>query len=69
MLRNFFSGLGVTCPDLPDADNGTVEFNTKCGDTATYSCVWGFMPDREAVCTYGADGQWSGVAPACVCKC
>ena len=70
--KNFkqpFSAPGVTCPDLPDPDNGIVEFNTRFGDTATYSCVRGFMPDREPVRTCGPDGQWSGVALACVCKC
>ena len=62
------SSPGVTCPDLSDPDNGTVEFNTRFGDSATYSCVQGFMPDRELVRTCGAGGQWSGVAPACICK-
>ena len=60
--------LGVTCDDLTDPVNGEVQFTTRFGDTATYTCTLGYMPDGASERTCEANGEWSGVAPACVRK-
>ena len=59
----------VTCPSLENPVNGTVDVSgNQTGDTAVYSCDFGFIPDGEATRTCGEDGQWSGSEPTCICK-
>ena len=59
----------MTCPDLENPDNGTVVVSgNQPGDTAVYSCDFGFTLDEEDTRTCGQDGQWSGSEPTCVGK-
>ena len=59
----------VTCPNLENPVNGTVDVSgNQPGDTAVYSCDFGFAPDGVDTRTCGEDGLWSGSEPTCVCK-
>ncbi len=58
----------VTCPTLPNPDNGMVSVpTTTFGSTATYTCVTGYNGDTTRTCE--SDGTWSGSEPACDCEC
>ena len=58
------------CGNLDSPRNGRVDLTgTTVGSTATYRCKNGFIlanGNRTREC--GANGQWSGTAPNCVCK-
>ena len=57
----------VTCPNLENPGNGTVDVSgNQPGDTAVYSCNDGFTLDGEDTRTCGQDGKWSGSEPTCV---
>jgi hypothetical protein len=55
------------CGALTAPTNGSVAAPvTTYGATATYSCIAGYGPSGSSTRTCGADGMWSGTAPACV---
>jgi hypothetical protein len=58
----------VTCPSLPDPDNGTVDIgNATVGTTAVYSCNFGFeLSSTTSAVTCQADGAWHGTPPSCL---
>ena len=53
------------CPDLVPPKNGNVEFTTKVGDTATYTCDdrYTLSGDSTRLCLPG--GMWNGSDPVC----
>ena len=59
----------VVCPELMDPDNGQVELSdTVFGSAATYSCDDGYNLNGSVSRMCMADGQWSGLDPACQSK-
>ena len=64
-----FLAVAVTCPNLENPGNGTVDVSgNQPGDTAVYSCDDGFTLDGVDTRTCGENGQWSGSEPTCVGK-
>lgn len=57
------------CPNLTSPDNGSVEFSTRIGDRATYSCNPGMVLVGEKYRICQADGEWGGEEPVCGLSC
>ena len=61
--------LVIMCPNLVDPANGMVSVTGNLpGDTATYTCDSGYTLEGESPRVCGNDGEWSGMAPTCICK-
>ena len=61
--------VAVMCPILTAPENGTVQFSTRIGDTAEYSCDPGLVLVGEEVRSCQANGEWSGEDPVCEFQC
>ena len=71
----------IMCPDLPDPENGDIEYSTdltatfEAPTTAVYKCDPGYSlvgGDTVRMCTgtgESTDGDWTGSAPTCDGKC
>ena len=55
----------VTCPDLDDPADGSVNYLVAVGSTAEYACNEGFELVGTNTRTCQSDGTWSGEAPTC----
>ena len=56
----------IDCGDLQSPLNGSVILNgTVEGNSATYTCDEGFLPDGPVVRMCRNDKMWSGVPPMC----
>lgn len=72
--------IEITCPDLPDPENGLIEFSSNgdppydVGVLADYSCNPGYSlqyGDERRTCEVedsSESGIWSGTSPQCVGK-
>ena len=71
----------IMCPDLPDPENGDIEYSTdltatfEAPTTAVYKCDPGYSlagGDSVRTCTgtgENTDGDWTGSAPTCDGEC
>ena len=57
------------CPNLTAPDNGSVEFTSRVGGQANYTCAPGLVVVGEGVRLCQANGEWSGDAPLCGVPC
>ena len=56
----------VVCDDLSNPANGIVIINgKKIGDTATYSCNYGYYLIGDDTVACQSSGNWSGPPPIC----
>lgn len=62
-------GDEITCPDLMDPANGTVDFETSIGAVAMYTCDEGLDLIGDDTRTCQASGEWSGEPPTCSVTC
>lgn len=53
------------CPDLKPPENGEVQFTTKIGDTATYTCSDGYILSGNSMRLCLPGGIWNGTEPVC----
>ena len=64
--RSLASFSTALCPDLSDPTNGTVTvMGTSVGDTASYTCNYGFELIGSMSVTCTSDGTWSDQPPMC----
>ncbi len=60
------SFLAIDCGPLTSPTNGIVRVpGTQFGNSARYSCSFGFILEGEAFRACTIDGTWSGEAPVC----
>lgn len=59
------AGKEITCPDLSPPRNGSVDFGTRVGETANYSCSTGLMLVGNMTRQCQSNGEWSGIEPRC----
>lgn len=68
-LLVWYVGKEIVCPNLTAPDNGSVEFISRVGEQASYSCAPGLVVVGEGVRLCQANGEWSGDAPLCGVPC
>lgn len=66
LLPSFFPITAITCADLQDPKNGTVEIKAnRVGGKAVYSCNDGYKLTGLSTRLCHANGKWTGVVPVC----
>lgn len=68
-LVNFMAVMEIFCPNLTAPAGGSVEFNSRIGERAHYSCSPRLVLVGEETQLCQADGDWSGEEPVCVSQC
>lgn len=66
MIINMFL-IAIECGELAQPANGAVRVSgTRFGESARYSCTFGFILQGNEIRVCQIDGSWSGNVPVCV---